>query len=128
MNYQRLLAFSFTLTLALSINIFTPRSSAQTRQERIYSGEEVSRKVVLISKPNARYTDAGRTHETEGSVILRVVFRSDRQIGEITVLQGLADDLTEAALAAARTITFEPAEKDGHPVSQYLTLEYRFSI
>jgi TonB family protein len=36
--------------------------------------------------------------------------------------------LTEKAIAAAKKIKFTPAEKDGRPVSQYVTLEYNFHI
>ncbi|MBA3323229.1 MAG: energy transducer TonB, partial [Pyrinomonadaceae bacterium] len=38
------------------------------------------------------------------------------------------DGLTEKAIEAARRITFTPAEKDGRPVSQYITLVYNFNI
>src|ERR671939_458012 len=34
----------------------------------------------------------------------------------------------EAAVAAARSIKFIPAQKDGRAVSQYVTIEYNFNI
>ncbi len=36
--------------------------------------------------------------------------------------------LTLAALAAARRVRFEPAQKDGRAVAQYVVLEYNFNI
>jgi len=40
----------------------------------------------------------------------------------------LKDGMTEAAIEAARNIRFFPAEKDGKPVSQWMTLEYNFNL
>jgi len=40
----------------------------------------------------------------------------------------LPDGLTEKAIAAARSIRFQPAQKDGRPVSQYAVIEYSFNI
>jgi outer membrane biosynthesis protein TonB len=36
--------------------------------------------------------------------------------------------LTEKAIAAARQIRFQPAQKDGRAVSQWITIEYNFNI
>lgn len=46
----------------------------------------------------------------------------------IEVVNRLPAGLTENAIAAARKITFTPAMKDGHPVSQMVILEYRFEL
>jgi hypothetical protein len=61
-----------------------------------------------------------------GVVRLRAVFSRDRGVTDVTVLKSPRAELTENALAAADMIIFKPAEKDGRPVSQYVTLEYYF--
>jgi hypothetical protein len=44
------------------------------------------------------------------------------------VLKRLPHGLTERANAAARSINFDPALKDGRPVSQWSMFEYNFNI
>ena len=46
----------------------------------------------------------------------------------IQPVKRLPDGLTERAIAAAKQIQFTPAEKDGHKVSQYVTVSYNFNI
>jgi len=60
--------------------------------------------------------------------MLRAVLSSGGQITNIQPMKRLPDGLTEKAIEAARRITFTPAEKDGRPVSQYITLVYNFNI
>jgi hypothetical protein len=43
-------------------------------------------------------------------------------------MQSLPYGLTEAAIAAARQIKFEPATLDGKPVSMFMQLEYNFNL
>jgi TonB family protein len=63
-----------------------------------------------------------------GLVRLRAIFSSSGEVTNITVIKGLPSGLTEKAIAAARQIRFQPALKDGHVVSQWVTLEYNFNI
>jgi len=56
------------------------------------------------------------------------VFTPSGQITNIQAVKTLPFGLTERAIAVARLIKFTPAMKDGHPVSQYLQLEYNFNL
>jgi hypothetical protein len=56
------------------------------------------------------------------------VFAGDGSIKHILVVEGLPHRLTEAAIAAARQIKFEPATLDGKPVSMFMQLEYNFNL
>lgn len=82
----------------------------------------------IISKPKPSYTDAARQNQVQGTVILRVTFLANGSIGSISPVKGLPNGLTEQAIAAARSIRFEPAKNNG--VAQTLTkqVEYTFSI
>jgi TonB family protein len=64
----------------------------------------------------------------QGTVILRVTFLASGQVGSISPVKGLPNGLTEQAIAAARSIRFEPAKNNG--VAQTVTkqVEYTFSI
>jgi TonB family protein len=94
--------------------------------ERIYKGEEVDKKAYIIKKPEPRYTEAARKAGIKGKVILRAILSSDARVTHIEVLSGLPMGLTESAVAAAKTIKFLPARKDGAAVSEWVKLEYNY--
>jgi TonB family protein len=62
-----------------------------------------------------------------GTVKLLLVLSADGTVKHILVLQPSHQPLTESAIEAARKIRFEPAIKDGHPVSSVLMMEYGFN-
>lgn len=82
----------------------------------------------IISKPRPGYTDAARTNNIQGTVILRVTFLASGQIGSISPVKGLPNGLTEQAIAAARRIAFEPAKVNGLGQTVTKQIEYSFSI
>jgi TonB family protein len=82
----------------------------------------------ILAKPKPSYTDSARQNQVQGTVILRVTFLASGAIGSISPVKGLPNGLTEQAIAAARSIRFEPAKSNG--VGQTVTkqVEYTFSI
>jgi TonB family C-terminal domain len=82
----------------------------------------------IISKPSAEYTDLARQNNTQGVVRLRVNFQANGEIGDVTVLNGLPDGLTESAVEAVKRMEFKPAEKNGEPVTVTKIVEYKFMI
>jgi protein TonB len=64
----------------------------------------------------------------EGTVVLRAIFAADGKVKNILVLSPLPNALTERAIDAARKVKFEPATKDGRPVSMVVQLEYNFNL
>ncbi len=93
-----------------------------------YTGKEVTTKVRILSKPEPGYTNAARSNQVTGTVVLRAVFAGDGKVKYLMVVNGLPSGLTEAAMAAARRIKFVPATLDGRPVSMYMQLEYNFNL
>jgi len=89
---------------------------------------EVTRKAVITFKPQPGFTEEARLNGVDGVVRLRAVLSASGEVSRISVLKGLPDGLTERAVAAARQIRFQPAQKDGRAVSQYVILEYNFNI
>ena len=59
---------------------------------------------------------------------MSVVFGVDGQISDVRVIRGLPYGLTQKAIEATRKIRFEPAMKDGQPVSVRGELEFQFKL
>jgi TonB family protein len=103
-------------------------SGGEVDYTRTFKPGEVTRKAVLTAKPEPSFTEEARKNNVTGVVRLRAVLSASGSVQGISVVKGLPDGLTEKAIAAARGIRFTPAQKDGHTVSQYVTLEYNFNI
>jgi TonB family protein len=81
----------------------------------------------IVYREKARYTQEAKNLGVQGTVVLQVVFQADGTIGAVKVIRGLPHGLTENAIGAARKIKFEPAMKDGKPVSVRGSLEFTFN-
>jgi len=95
---------------------------------RVFSARDVDQRVRILEKPEPGYTEAARAHDINGTVVLTVVFTAGGQVTDIKVIHGLADGLSERAIAAAQRIKFTPALIYGRPVSMRLQLEYNFNL
>ena len=95
---------------------------------KVFSGKEVTSKAKVLSKPEPTYTESARKNQITGTVVLRAVFSSSGQVTNIHAVSGLPDGLTERAIAAAKSIRFVPATKDGHAVSMWMELQYNFNL
>jgi len=104
-----------------------PPPPAFDRSE-VFATRGVSLKANIYHKPEPLYTLDARRNNVTGTVRLRIMLAADGEVRDILPLTRLPDGLTEQAIEAARAIKFTPASKDGHPVSQYVTVEYNFNI
>ena len=95
---------------------------------KAYKTSELTTKAVIVKKPDPGFTEEARRNGVTGVVRLRAVLAADGRVKDILVVKGLRDGLTERCIRAARSIKFQPAQKDGRAVSQYVTLEYNFNI
>lgn len=84
--------------------------------------------ILLVQKPRAKYTDAARQSQTQGSITLRVVFLANGGIGNITPLTELPNGLTEEAIKAAKKISFLPFRKNKTPLNLTKQVQYNFSL
>lgn len=82
----------------------------------------------ITYRENAKYTEEARYNVTHGTMALSVVFGADGKISGVRVVSGLPYGLSETAIDAARKIRFEPAMKDGQPVSVRGILEFSFNL
>jgi TonB family protein len=85
-------------------------------------------KPTILYREKAKYTEEARQHRVQGSVVLGVVFGADGRIHNLRTIRGLAHGLTETAIEAAQRIRFQPAIRNGKPVSVQATLEFNFAL
>lgn len=107
-----------------------PQGEAQANGDKqTLTGKEVTVRARIKSKPQPIYPYGARRRGVQGEVKLRIILGSDGRVrDEMEVLEGLPYGVTDEAIKAARQIKFEPARKDGRPVSQYVTVIYHFNI
>jgi TonB family protein len=82
----------------------------------------------IVSKRGGYYTEEARRNNIQGVVTLRINFLANGKIGPISVVKGLDFGLTEQAIAAAREIVFEPAQRNGSPVTVVKLVNFTFNL
>jgi TonB family protein len=83
--------------------------------------------VRILSKPRPTYTVEARKNGVTGSIKLRVSFLASGTIGDVISVNTLPDGLTESAIEAAKGIKFQPATKNGTPLTVTKLVEYSFT-
>ncbi len=104
------------------------RSSAASDSDTSLSPSNIPQGLKILSKPRPGYTDQARRDNLQGTVVLRVTFQANAEIGPIQPTKSLKDGLTDQAIEAAKGIRFEPATVNGNPVTTMKQVEYTFSI
>jgi TonB family protein len=99
----------------------------EQEKEEIYEATADMRPVITRRQP-ADYTQEAIDNKVEGTIILTLVFRRNGKVTDIRVERGLPHGLTAQAIAAAEKVRFEPAVKNGQPVSVRGNMEFRFSL
>ena len=94
----------------------------------VYSFTDVSKRAKVLEVPAAEYTDEARVYRIRGTVVVTAVFCRNGKITNIEVVRGLPHGLTEKAVESTRAMKFEPAQKDGQPVSQRFRRELSFDL
>lgn len=85
-----------------------------------------TRPAIIMSRPQALYTDDALRNSISGSVTLEAVLSPNGRVTDIEPREQLGEGLTVQATMAAQNIQFTPALKDGRPVAQRIMLEYSF--
>jgi TonB family protein len=82
----------------------------------------------ILYREKAKYTEIARINREQGTVVLQIVFGVNGEMQDIRVVRGLPDGLTHKAIEAAQKIKFNPAIKNGEPVSVRGSLEFSFYL
>jgi TonB family protein len=96
--------------------------------EPVYTSKTVDVRAYISERPKPRYTEEARRAGIQGFVVLKVVLKSNGELGTIQVIRSLRGGLTESAIRAACKIRFKPAIKDGKEVTQVVHVEYGFRL
>jgi len=81
-----------------------------------------------ISVPQPGYTDDAQAAAVEGKVRVQLTVDETGKVVDVKLIAGLGHGLDEAALAAARRATFEPALHCGKPMQATFTISMRFKL
>jgi len=81
-----------------------------------------------IYQPSAEYSEKARKRKIQGTVMLSAVVTSTGEVTEMHVTKALGYGLDEKAVEAVRRWKFQPAMKDGKPVSVSLVIEQNFHL
>jgi TonB family protein len=106
--------------------IGTPTKSQPADKSML--GMSAGLRPTILYREKAKYTEIARLNLTSGTVVLQVVFDVSGEIRDIRVKRKLPDGLTHKAIEAAQKIRFNPAIKNGEPVSVRGTLEFTFNL
>ena len=81
-----------------------------------------------VSCPEPEFSEEARKAKYQGTVVLSVVVGPDGVPRSIQVARGLGMGLDEKAIETVKKWRFEPAKKDGNPVSVYAQIEVSFHL
>jgi outer membrane biosynthesis protein TonB len=84
--------------------------------------------IVIITKPNASYTNAARQSSETGVIRLRMTLSANGSITKVGFLSILKDGLIRQTVFAAIRLKYIPAEKDGEAIAVSRIIDYSFSI
>jgi TonB family protein len=96
--------------------------------QSMLTGKDVTRRGVIVSKPEPWYTNEAKDSNITGTVVLHVVLSAAGDVTNIHAVKGLPKGLTENAIEAAQHLKFIPAVKDGRFVSYWVELQYNFGL
>jgi TonB family protein len=82
----------------------------------------------ILYREKAKYTEVARINKSQGTVVLSVVFNVEGKVTDIRVIRCLPDGLLQNAIKAAQNIRFNPAIKNGTPVSVRGQLEFSYNL
>lgn len=104
------------------------RLSSEKRERGTAELEAVQgdRKARVIYRVEPKYTEDARANNISGSVVLGLTVDHQGLPQNIQVKKSLYPSLDQSSIEAAQKMRFEPAMKNGQPVSMYITVEMNF--
>ena len=104
------------------------KADYRPRDPSVYRQNTVDRKAVLLSKFEPDSTEFAQQCAVAGMAQYHAVVGPDGKVTEVAISRPIGFGLDENAVASIRKATFQPAMKDGKPVSVMLNLDVPFRI
>jgi TonB family protein len=129
-----LLLFCATVLVAQEEPAKTPPTSPASTvlvngvTEPVYKVRDGVKPPRLVYSPEPDFSEEARKRKVRGVVTLSVVVTSVGKTTLVRVLQGLGHGIDEKAVEAVSKWKFQPATKDGKPVSAEIAVEVDFGL
>lgn len=82
----------------------------------------------IVEQPEPELPQGYGNLDVQGLILLKVQFRADGSIGQVSPITGLTKGLTDLAVAAAKKIRFEPQIRQGKATDSLSTIAYSYSL
>ena len=79
-------------------------------------------------QPNPEYSDRAARKKIQGDVRLSIIVTAEGTVRDPQVTKSLDKDLDKNAVECVKKWKFEPATKDGKPVSTHVAVEVSFHV
>jgi TonB family protein len=96
--------------------------------EPVYKVRDGVKPPRVVYSPEPDFSEEARKRKVRGVVTLSLVVTSAGKTTLVRVLQGLGHGIDEKAVEAVSTWKFQPATKDGKPVSAEIAVEVDFGL
>ena len=84
--------------------------------------------VFTIKRISPKYPESEKESKIEGEVFLKVEILANGSVGEILIIQSLADAFDKEAVEAVKQWKFSPLKKDGKPVVCWVIFPVEFRL
>lgn len=92
------------------------------------SSTSTATRAKVLNSPRPRYTEIARLNQTQGVVVLRILVGEDGAVKRVNLTKGLPDGLDERAVEAAFALKFQPATRDGVPITSWMSIMVEFNL
>jgi len=118
-------------TCAITLGLLTLLASAPIQAQDAGTGTDAGTDADLhpphlLGAPPPRYPPGREGEGVHPTVILRITVTSEAEVTDIVVEHSAGSDFDEAAVAAVKTWTFEPARRGDTPVSSRIRVAVHF--
>ena len=105
------------------------KSSDPSAAEKIYETKDLDKVAVVVRiKSGGLGLDRNYFYNSYNVIKVKVLLRADGTVGDVETITKVSKSLEKTALEDAKATKFIPAEKNGKPVSTYVTLQYSLTI
>ena len=105
------------------------KSNGSSETEKIYEAKDLDKSPVVVQVRSGELElDKNYFYNSYNVIKIKVLLQADGTVGIVETITKVSKALEKTALENAKATKFIPAEKNGKPVSTYVTLQYSLTI